>query len=168
MADIRQADVLAQTIPTTVEQKMLAGTTPFNGAAPALSTEPVGARTFVPFVSTVDGIARMKNPGGVLGASDPGTLDAGDAGGLFEFANKQPIQVERIMADFGASVAYTLTLVTSAGDLVLSTGTVRYLVLLTANTNVLPMLNPGEKLKLVAAGTAAQWARVVVSLEQRH
>lgn len=167
MSDIRQNTVEPEVIPLTVEQKM-AASSPFNGAIPSLSTEPAGARDFVPFVSTVDGIFRMKNPGGVLGAADPGTITAGDAGGLFIFNHKQPVKVERILADFGASVAYSLSLITTAGTIPIDSGTIRYLVILTENLNKLPMLNPGDQLQIIAAGTAAQWARVSVSLEQRY
>ncbi|MBU1891239.1 hypothetical protein KJ782_07215 [Patescibacteria group bacterium] len=162
MAYIRQSKVEVQQTLTTLEQAIGAGGA-LNGAAPALSTEPAGARDFVPFHSTVDGVIRMMNSGDAVGATPEGTINEGDTGGLFDFEHARPVVIKQLMADFGASVAYTISVVTTLGTFSIATGTAQY-VLLCYNVDKLPILERGDKIKVVSAGTLAQIVRVSAAI----
>lgn len=156
------AQVEVDAISKTVEQRISAGAQ-FDGAAPSLSTEPVGERDFVPFYDTEDGVFRMKNPGPT---TTPGTLAEGDHGGLWIFPHEQPVWVLQFLADLGTSQAWTLQVVLKDGSTVtVATATGRYIALFFATARFI--LNPHEKLKLVTTtATAAMWARAYTRLEQ--
>jgi hypothetical protein len=86
---------------------------------------------------------------------------AGAAGGLFDFANTDPIQVKQIAIKFGGQSSWALTLVDKdAVEVPLLAGTTETgLVTTTCNAYVLQ----GQKLKLVTTGaTAAMRARISV------
>jgi len=162
MADIRQTSIEEEQICKAVEQKFATGTA-ITGVAPSLSTQPVGEKDFVPFVSTVDGITRMKNPGPTAA---PGSLDAADAGGLFVLQNTQPLILEHIYAYLGtADVAWTASVVTSAGSFQLDAGTGKKI-------EISPKMDimPGETIKVTCATpTGAPWIRIYIRSDQvRH
>lgn len=145
----KQAVIDPEVLSVIIEQKIAAGST-YDGAVPADAVD-----TFVPFFDDADGIWKHGKP-------DETTFE-GIHGGLFELQHKQPLVVHQILADLGTSLAYTISLVTSAGDVPLYTGTNRYIVYGDLHWR----LAKGEKIKVVvAAGTAAMWLRVYARLEQ--
>lgn len=149
MSSFLQTTIEPENISTIVEQHMAAGND-FNGAAPADATE-----LFLPYYHNTDGIIHYKKP-------DETTAE-GLSGGLFTFHHTQPIIIQQIYADFGASIAYTLQLQTSAGALILDTNTTRYLV----KPDIRWRLAKGETLQLLTTGgTVAMWARCYARLEQ--
>jgi hypothetical protein len=146
---IKQAKIEPDLLHTVVEQKIAAGST-YDGALPADAIE-----NFTPFYDDATGIWRMGKP--------DGSTFEGIHGGLFVTAHTQPMILDQVLADFGTSLAYTLFIVTSAGEIRLLTGTTRYLVV----GNVRWRYQQSEKLKLVvAAGTAAMWARMYLRSAQ--
>lgn len=154
MADLAQTDVDIEVITKALEQKFgdnIAAT----GVAPSLAAQP-----FSPHHSEADGILRYKE-------TDTPANDEADLGGLFTFAHKQPALLEWVMMDLGASVAYTVNIVTSAGDWQVAAGTSQYVIL----TPRAPLM-PGENVKITAAAPGAgkkSWARVYVRSDQaRH
>jgi hypothetical protein len=88
-------------------------------------------------------------------------------GGLFTFAHLQPALLEWVMMDLGASVAYTVSIVTSAGDWQVASGTSQFVIL----TPRAPLM-PGENIKVTFAAPGVGnkgWVRVYVRSDQsRH
>lgn len=117
----------------TIEQKITA-TNQFNGAAP------VGAA--------------------VLG-NDMESFPAGAVGGLFDFANTGPIQVEQISIKLGGQTSWTLNLVdVDAVEVLVLSGTTEASVF---DSTTKPYLLQGQKLKLDTVGaTTAMRARMSV------
>jgi len=154
--------VEVDTITKTIEQRIAAGAQ-FDGAVPSLSTLGVGEQDFVPFFDLADGVFRMKNPGPL---TPPGTVAAGDHGGLWILPHEQPIWMMQFFADLGTSQAWTLQVVLKDGSTVtVATATNRYITLLFGTYRL--MLNPHERLKLITTtATAAMWARAYMRLEQ--
>jgi hypothetical protein len=154
MADLEQTDVDIEVITKALEQKFgdnIAAT----GVAPSLSGE-----AFTPHHSEADGILRYKEP--AVPANDEA-----DLGGLFTFAHLQPALLEWVMMDLGASVAYTVSIVTSAGDWQVASGTSQFVIL----TPRAPLM-PGENIKVTFAAPGVGnkgWVRVYVRSDQsRH
>jgi hypothetical protein len=163
MAENMQPTIDIEVIVKAIEQKFAVNVAKA-GIAPTLSTQPVGERDFVPFVSDVDGITRMKNPGATT--DPPGTLDEADDGGLFVLNHLQPGVLEWVMMDLGDVEAYTVSIVTSAGDWEVDSGTAQFVVL----KPTAPIM-PGESVKIVAAdpGANKSWMRIYVRSDQaRH
>ena len=152
MAEHIVSEIFPHVISSVIEQKIAAGED-FDGTEPALT-----GTLFVPYCESADNIYRMKHP------TIPAT-DEGDAGGLFAFAQDQVLVIEQILADLGTSLAWSISLVTAAGDVPLWAATSRYITLI--NMDVKARLVRGESLKLVTAGgTVAMWARVYARHEQ--
>jgi hypothetical protein len=154
MADIEQTSIDIEVITKAIEQKM--GTNiAMTGINPELAGNPFG-----PHYGTDDGITRYKE-------IDTPANDEADDGGLFTLTTKQPGILEWIMMDLGASVAYTVAIVTSAGDWQVAAGTAQFVIL----TPRAPIM-PGENVKITAAAPGAgkkSWARVYVRSDQaRH
>lgn len=82
-------------------------------------------------------------------------------GGLFDFANANPIQLKQIFITFGGQATWSLSLVdVDAVETVLLSGTNETFL---ANTTLNLFVLQGQKLKLVTAGaTTAMVARVTV------
>lgn len=151
MADIKQTDVEIEVLVKALEQKMGVNLA-LTGVAPSLATEP-----FSPYMSDADGIIRYKQ-------HDNPANDEADLGGLFTLAYKQPGVLEWVMMDLGASVAYTVSIVTTAGEWQVDAGTAQYVVL-----NPRAPLMPGETIKVTAAAPGAgkqSWVRVYVRSDQ--
>jgi hypothetical protein len=150
MADIEQTTVNVEMITKTLEQKFAANIAK-TGVAPSLAAAP-----FTPHHSEDDGILRYKESG------TPAN-DEADAGGLFTLDHQQPAVLEWVMMDLGASVAYTISIVTTAGAWEVASGTDRYVVV----KPTAPLM-PGEAVKIVAAapGAVKSWVRVYVRLDQ--
>lgn len=151
MPDMQQNAIEINTVVTCIEQRIKAGSN-FTGEAPSLS-----GNVFAPFAATEDGIFRWKQ------ADDP-TKTEGDKGGLFEWSQAFPVALEYILADFGASVTWTLYVVTRTGDTIqIATNTGRYLLRIEYERFY---LFRGDKLKLVTTGgAAAMMARIGLSLD---
>lgn len=154
MAEYKQTSVDVDVLTVALEQKFgdnIAGT----GVAPSLSGE-----AFEPYFSDVDGILRYKQ-------HDTPANDEADLGGLFTLGHKQPGLLEWVMMDLGASVAYTVNIVTSAGTWEVASGTGQF-VILTPRAPVMP----GETIKVTFAAPGATkkaWVRVYVRSDQaRH
>lgn len=154
MADLKQTSVDIDVITQALEQKFgdnIAAT----GVAPELSGE-----AFSPYTSETDGIIRYKQ-------HDTPANDEADAGGLFELAHTQPGILEWVMMDLGASVAYTISIVTSSGDWQVAAATEQY-VLVTPRAPLMP----GENIKVTFAAPGAgkkAWMRAYVRSDQaRH
>lgn len=159
---IKQLTLDDEQICRAIEQKFASGTA-LAGVVPTLSSEPAGEQDFVPFVNTDDGIIRMKNPGPT---TPEGTLDEADGGGLFSLDHKQPTVLEHVYAYLGtADVAWTVGVVTSAGEFQLGAGTGKKIEL-SPRMNIMP----GEKVKVTcAAPTGAPWVRIYIRSDQaRH
>lgn len=150
MAEVKQTDIEVEAITKCIEQKF--GNVAITGVAPSK-----GGTPFVPYVG-VDGIVRLKDP------DTPATDDA-DLGGLFTLAHEQPIVLDQVLADLSSSVAWTLSVVTSAGEIQVA-GTTGRLV----NEQPKTLIMPGETLKFVCAvPTGSPWVRLYVRLDQaRH
>lgn len=154
MADIKQAEVDIPVIAQAIEQKF-AENIGVTGVAPEL-----GGEAFDPYHETADGVIRYKQH------DDPAIVEA-DAGGLFTLAHKQPGILEQVLMDLGDVEAYTVSIVTSAGEWEVDSGTAQYVVLL---PRILIM--PGENVKITAATPGAgkkSWMRIYVRSDQaRH
>jgi hypothetical protein len=153
MSDILQSSIPVEVVTRSLEQKF-ANNIAKTGIAPEL-----GANPFAPFYETDDGITRYKQ------ADNPTIVEADD-GGLFTLGHDQPAVLEWVLMDLGASVAYTVSIVTSAGDWTVDTGTARYVVV----KPTAPLM-PGENVKVVAAapGAVKSWIRIYVRSDQaRH
>lgn len=146
---IKQTKIEPELLHSVIEQKIAAGST-YDGGLPADAVE-----DFVPFYDDATGIWRMGKP-------DESTFE-GTKGGLFVTAHTQPLILDQVLADFGTALAYTLSIVTTAGEIPILTGTTRYLVV----GNIRWRYQQSEKLKLVvAAGSAAMWARMYLRSAQ--
>lgn len=146
---IKQTNIDPDLLTIAIEQKIAAGST-YDGALPADAIE-----NFVPFYDDASGIWRMGKP-------DESTFE-GTKGGLFVTAHNQPMILEQVFADLGASLAYTISIVTNAGEIPIATGTSRYIAI----GNVRWRFQQSEKVKLVvAAGAAAMWARMYLRSAQ--
>lgn len=161
---VQPAEVGALT--TALVQKML-GAANFNGLAPANNTQPVAERPFVTFNEKTTGEHVFSNPGPTTAE---GTL-LGTDGGLFVFNHKQPIVIEQLLAVFGGTTNYALTIVTPYGEVALAseTGVTSALIgLVSTDPNWRPILMPGDMLKLVTSGGTVNNAvvRINVRLEQ--
>jgi hypothetical protein len=153
MSDILQTSIKIEVITKALEQKF-ASNIAKTGIAPEL-----GANAFAPFYTTEDGITRYKQ------ATNPSVVEADD-GGLFTLGHDQPAMLEWVLADLGASVAYTVSIVTSAGDWEVDSGTARYVFI-----HPSAPIMPGENVKVVAAtpGAIKSWIRIYVRSDQaRH
>lgn len=154
MADHKQAEVDIAVLTLALELKMAANLA-MTGVVPSLSAE-----AFEPYFSDVDGVLRYKQ-------HDTPANDEADLGGLFTFAHKQPGLLEWVMMDLGASVAYTVAIVTSAGEWQVAAGTSQYVIL----TPRAPLM-PGETIKVTAAAPGAgnkAWVRLYLRSDQaRH
>ena len=162
MADIRQIEIDAEQICKAIEQKFATGVA-LTGVVPTLSTQPVGERDFVPFVSTVDGIVRMKNPGPTTAE---GTLDEADSGGKFVFNHSQAAVLDQVLAYLGtAAIAWTVNIITSAGTYQVASGT-GTTIMITPKVDIMT----GESVTITcAAPTGKPWARVYIRSDQaRH
>lgn len=149
MAEYKQTDVDIQNITLALEQKF-ASTTALTGVAPSLVAEP-----FVPYSSDVDGIWRYKQ-------HDDDTKDEADTGGLFTLNHKQPGILEQVLADFSSAVAWTASIVTSAGEWEISSGTGQHVVLIPRS-----IIMPGENIKITcAAPTGEPWVRIYLRSDQ--
>lgn len=151
MADLEQTSIDIEVIVKALEQKFGANIA-VTGIAPALS-----GNAFTPHYGEADGILRYKESG------TPAN-DEADVGGLFTLAHKQPGVLEWVMLDLGASVAYTVHIVTSAGDWEVASGTGQYVIL----TPRAPLM-PGENIKVTAAAPGAgkkSWMRIYVRSDQ--
>jgi len=150
VADIEQTTVDVENITKALEQKFAANTA-IAGVVPTLAAAP-----FTPHYTTLDGVLRYKESG------TPAN-DEADAGGLFTLAHTQPSILEWVMLDLGASVAYTIAIVTSAGDWEVAAGTGQYVVV-----NPVAPIMPGETIKITAAapGAVKSWIRVYVRSDQ--
>ena len=154
MAERIQEEIQIQVIVEAVEQKFAANVA-ITGIAPALAPNP-----FTPYYNTADGILRYKQ-------ADDVTKDEADEGGLFTLANMQPGILEWLMMDLGASVAYTVAIVTSAGEWQVDAGTAQYVII-----NPKAPIMPGETVKVTAAAPGAgkkSWVRIYLRSDQaRH
>jgi len=153
MADIEQTSIDIPVIVKAIEQKFAVSIAK-TGIAPELAGQPFG-----PHYGTEDGIVRYKE-------IDTPANDEADKGGLFTLANEQPGVLEWVMMDLGASVLYTVDIVTSAGDWEVASGTAQYVVI----HPVAPIM-PGENVKITAAtpGANKAWMRIYVRSDQaRH
>jgi hypothetical protein len=151
MADIQQTTMEIPVITTALEQKFAANIE-ITGIAPELSTEP-----FTPYYNSDDGIIRYKQH------DDTVKVEA-DKGGLFTFHHTQPGVLEWVLMDLGASVAYTVNIVTSAGTWQVAADTAQYVFV-----NPRAPLMPGETIKITAAAPGAtkkSWVRVYVRSDQ--
>lgn len=151
MADIQQNNVEITNITRAVEQKFAANLA-ITGVVPSLAGE-----AFTPYMGEADGILRYKQ-------HDDTSKDEADLGGLFTFVYKQPAILEQVLMDLGASVAWTVSIVTSAGSWQVDAGTGRYIVLLPRS-----IIMPGETIKVTAAAPGAgnkSWVRVYVRTDQ--
>jgi hypothetical protein len=150
MADIEQTAVNVEMITKALEQKFAANIAK-TGVAPSLAAAP-----FTPHHGENDGVLRYKESG-------TPTNDEADLGGLFTLAHTQPAILEWVMMDLGASVAYTVSIVTTAGDWEVASGTDRYVVV----KPTAPLM-PGESVKVVAAapGAVKSWIRIYVRSDQ--
>jgi hypothetical protein len=148
--EIPQKVVEAGTIVTALEQRIKSGEN-FTGEAPSLAGE-----VFSPFFDSSDNVARFKQ------TSDP-TKDKGDKGGLFEWTAIGPTSVEYIIANFGGSVSWVMSIVTRTGDQVdFASGSCQYV--LRREYDRFYMF-PGDKIKIVTTGgAAAMVVRVGVTL----
>ncbi len=154
MADYKQTEIDIPVLTLALEQKM-GDNIATTGVAPEL-----GGEAFVPYMGDADGIFRYKQ-------HDTPANDEGDKGGLFTLAHKQPAVLEWVMMDLGASVAYTVNIVTSAGTWEVNSGTDRYVIL----TPRAPIM-PGENVKITATapgGGNKAWMRIYLRSDQaRH
>jgi len=147
----KQNQIDPDVLSTIIEQRIAAGST-YDGVVPADAVE-----NFVPFYDDTLGIWRLGKP-------NESTFE-GTHGGLFVMDHKQPLVLEQVLADLGTSLAYTLSLVTTSGTIPIATGTSRYIAY--NDSNLRWRFQKGEKIKLVvAAGTAAMWARIYLRSEQ--
>lgn len=154
MADYKQIEVDIPVLTLALEQKF-GDNVAATGVAPSLGGEP-----FSPYMSDADGIYRYKQ-------HDNPANDEADLGGLFTLHHRQPGVLEWIMMDLGASVAYTVAIITSAGEWQVAAGTAQYVVLDTRA----PIM-PGENIKITFAAPGASkkaWVRVYLRSDQaRH
>jgi len=152
MSEYKQTEVDVDVLSIALEQKF-ASTTAVTGIAPTLAGE-----LFEPYFSDADGVLRYKQ-------HDTPANDEADAGGLFTLAHKQPALLEQILMDLSSSVAWTVSIVTSAGAWEVGSGTGRYVVLLPRS-----IIMPGETVKITCAGpTGKPWMRVYLRSDQaRH
>lgn len=151
MADIKQTNIEITNITRAVEQKF-AENIAVTGVAPSLLSEP-----FTPYMGEADGILRYKQ-------HDDTAKDEADVGGLFTFVYKQPAILEQVLMDLGASVAWTVNIVTSAGSWQIGAGTGQYVVLIPRS-----IIMPVETIKITAATPGAgkkSWMRVYVRADQ--
>ena len=142
----------ANTATSFIEQRIAAGSQ-FDGNAPALA-----AIKFVPWVEDYDQVFRYALP------TNSATKE-GDHGGLFEFECAAPVSLECVYADLGASIAWTLAIVTRDGHIVVIDGnTSRYIV----RTEYQRFhMARGDKVRIITSGgAAAMWARIGISLNQ--
>jgi hypothetical protein len=151
MAEVKQTDIPVEVITKCVEQKF-GSTVALTGVLPTLAAAP-----FAPYVGS-DGITRMKQ-------ADTPANDEADAGGLFTLNHQQPAILEEVRIDFSSSVAYTVAIVTTAGEYTVNAGTAQFV-------NITPraFIMPGESVKVTAAGpTGKPWVRIYVRSDQaRH
>ncbi len=154
MADIKQTSIDIPVITLALEQKFAANIA-VTGVAPSLASE-----AFDPYFGTDDGILRYKQ-------HDDPTKDEADLGGLFTLAHEQPGILEWVIMDLGDVEAYTVSIVTSAGEWQVDADTSRYVIL----TPRAPIM-PGENVKITAATPGAgkkSWMRIYLRSDQaRH
>lgn len=153
------AEIKMQSIPEPntaaifIEQRIKAGSQ-FTGEAPSLS-----GGAFVPWVDEYDQVFRYAK-------SSDATVKEGDKGGLFEFECAAPVSLEEVLADFGGSVTWTLSVVPRSGPAIVieTASSSRYLV----RTEYQRLhLVRGDKIKIVTSGgSAAMWARIALTLNQ--
>lgn len=151
MAENKQTEVDITVISRALEQKF--ANVAVTGVAPSLA-----AATFEPYASDVDGILRYKQ-------HDTPANDEADLGGLFTLHHLQPAVLEQVLMDLSSSVLWTVSIVTSAGEWQVGTGTDRYIVLLPRS-----IIMPGENIKVTCAKpTGKPWMRIYVRSDQaRH
>ena len=154
MTEFIQSEVQIEVVSETLEQKFAANVA-ITGVAPSLA-----GSSFTTWYDSADGIMRYKQ-------ADDVTKDEADLGGLFSLSHDQPGILEQVLMDLGASVAYTVSVVTTAGTWQVAAGTGQYVVLLPRI-----ILNPGEDIKITAATPGAgkkAWIRVYLRSDQaRH
>ena len=151
MAENKQIEVDITVIARALEQKF--ANVAVTGVAPELAGE-----AFEPYASTVDGILRYKQ-------HDTPVNDEADVGGLFTLHHLQPAILEQVLIDLSSAVAWTVSIVTSAGEWQVGAGTDRYVVLLPRS-----IILPGENIKITCAvPTGKPWMRIYVRSDQaRH
>jgi hypothetical protein len=152
MADVKQTSIIFENDVLCVEQKIAAGAK-FNGEAPSLTAE-----VFVPYYDSDDGIIRMKQ-------HDDPSKDAGDKGGLFEFAHEKPIVIEQVVANFGTSVTFNLYIVGTNGDFQIESGAGAQFISRFGHDKAV-ILMPEEKVKVVTDTNSLGWVRVYGRLAQ--
>ena len=154
MADLKQTSIEIEQITTAIEQKF-GDNIATTGVAPKLSSE-----DFDPYTSEADGIIRYKQ-------HDTPANDEADVGGLFTLNHEQPAVLEQVLMDLGASVAWTVSIVTSAGAWQVDAGTGQYVVLTPRS-----VIMPGENIKITSGapgGGNKAWMRIYVRSDQaRH
>ena len=152
MADLEQTSIDCEVITKALEQKFALSIAK-TGVAPSLAAAP-----FTPHHAEADGILRYKESG------TPAN-DEADLGGLFTLAHLQPAILSWVMMDLGASVAYVVSIVTTAGEWEVASGTGRFVIV---NPNA-PIM-PGENVKITAAtpGAVKSWMRIYVISQQSH
>lgn len=108
--------------------------------------------------------------GEVTAANYTNKFPASAAGGLFWFENTKPIVVHTARADFGSSIAHTLSVVNvdatgapvAGEEIVILSATAQYMNLEDERVTLMP----GQALKLVTTGgTQAMFATVAAMLE---
>lgn len=133
------------------EQRIAAGNQ-FDGNAPELSATP-----FLLWFDSTNGIVKSGNAAG--------SVFAGDKGGLFSFAHKQPIVIDQVLGDLGAVVTYTIGMTNETDTAVFYNDTSRYVRLFTEQDKAILM--PGESLQFITTGAStAMWLRVYARLLQ--
>lgn len=154
MADHKQTEIDIENLVKAIELKMGVNLA-MTGVAPSLAAE-----AFEPYFSDDDGITRYKQ-------HDVPANDEADLGGLFTLNHRQPGILEWVMMDLGASVDWTVAIVTSAGEWQVDAGTGQYIVL----SPKAPLM-PGDNVKVTAVAPGAlkqSWVRVYLRSDQaRH
>ena len=152
MSDYACPNFIVQNTSLGIVQRIASGED-FTGTAAGLSTA-----DFVPVFDRETGIIHYKD-------TVDGVVLEGDRGGLFTFGHQTPIEITQVLADFGASIAWALSIVTADGFTIPVEGDTARYVHYTPPSRLL--LHPGDRLKVTtAAGSAAMWLRISVRNEQ--
>lgn len=152
MPELLATQYIIQNTSFGVVQRIAQGSN-FTGELPGTVTA-----DFVPVFDSTTGVIHYKDAVG-------GTGVEGTRGGLYSFGQDTPVEISQILADFGASVTWTVSILTADDYAIpVATNTGRYISQLPPQRL---LLQPGDRLKVVTTGgAAAMWLRVSIRTEQ--
>jgi hypothetical protein len=127
---------------------------------------PVGIQQQTAIGGSFDGTAPAGDP---VAANGMNKYSALTAGGLFNFAQGEPIKILQYQFDLGASVAYSIAIVNldstgaviSGESMVIDTGTSRY-----PSTRTPFWLTARQALQIIVAGAAVRFGQVIGVIEK--